>query len=109
MKLREHFPVIGSFPMGPVPLRGITFPPSNWIAICTFKLHPEAIRLQSLCHAPDLPQRADQGLWLLKEWKQSASLFADTGDDKYLLRLAPLVERDEEVVLILLMPNWPGF
>ena len=36
-------------------------------------------------------------------------MFADTGDDKYLLRLAPLVERDEEVVLILLIPKWPGF
>ncbi|SPJ14338.1 hypothetical protein SBDP2_1560006 [Syntrophobacter sp. SbD2] len=51
---------------------------------------------------------ADKGFWPLKEWKQSASLFADRGDDKYLLRLAPFVEGGEEVVLIVFMPNWPG-
>jgi hypothetical protein len=52
---------------------------------------------------------AGKGFGPLKEWKQSASLFADRGNDKYLFRLAPLVGGDEEVVLILFMPGWPGF
>lgn len=52
---------------------------------------------------------ADKGVRPLKEWKQSASLFAGRGDAKYLSMLASCLEGLEEAVLILLMPNWSGF
>ena len=72
-----------------------------------FILRPKGYNLYAMSRI--CSQLADKGLWPLKEWKQSAPLFAGRGDDMYLSRLAPFLEGGGEAASILLMPNWSGF
>ncbi len=110
MQLPEHLPVIGPFPVGPVLSRpGMAFPPANWIGICTLQFRSGAKGLQSPCHVPDLPEPLAYLCLPLKKGEQSASTFACRGDDMYLSRLTPILGKDEDVVWILLMRDWPGF